>query len=88
MKLKYELEIVNMGDEMIAVPVGENANQLHGVLKINKEGGEILELLKQGTSEKEIVECLAKKYENNIDNLQTLVHSFIERLQTYELLDY
>lgn len=87
MKLKYELEIVNMGDEMIAVPVGENANQLHGVLKINKEGAEILELLKLGKSEKEIIEDLAKKYENSIDNLQGLVDSFITQLQTYELLE-
>lgn len=87
MKLKYELEIVNMGDEMIAVPVGEGANQLHGVLKLNKEGAEILELLKRETSEKEIVESLAQKYENNIDSLQGLVTKFIERLQTYELLE-
>lgn len=87
MKLKYKLEMVNMGNEIIAVPIGENAQQLQGVLKINKEAKEIINLLQMDVSEEEIVTHLAKKYENEYDDLKPLVHKFISRIQELGLLD-
>ena len=87
MKLKHTFEIVNMGDELIAVPVGESSQQLHGVVKLNKEGFEIIELLQKDITEEDIVVRLANKYENSIDELKLLVHSYIKHLQEYELLD-
>ena len=86
MQLKYTLEVVNMGDECIAVPVGENAHDLQGVVKVNKAGREILELLDHETTEEEIIANLRKKYNNTSENLQELVHPFIEQLKSFELL--
>ena len=59
MKLKYVFETVDMGDEYIAVPVGRNANQMRGILKLNKSGSEILECLSKETTEEESV-CVRK----------------------------
>ena len=37
MKLKYTFEAVDMGDEIIFVPVGDKASEVHGVLKLSKK---------------------------------------------------
>ena len=87
LKLKYTLEVVNMGDEYIAVPVGENAHDLQGVVKLNKAGCEILELLDHETTEEEIVANLAQKYNNTAENIKELVHTFIEQIKSFKLLN-
>lgn len=86
MKLKYTFECVEMSDEIIAVPVGDMADQVHGVLKLNKEGHEILETLKIETTEQEIINILAKKYDNNIEQLSGYVHKTIQILKNANLL--
>ena len=81
MKLKYIFETVELGSEFIAVPVDTSAKELHGVLKLNKEGLEILNLLKEETAESSIVEVLSNKYENDRTVLAEYVHSFVEKLK-------
>jgi len=77
MKLKYLFESVDMGDEIIAVPVGDNASEIRGVIKLNKEGFEIFELLKYETTEAAIVDTLCAKYENRREQLTDYVHKII-----------
>ncbi len=87
MKLKYSFETVDMGDEIIAVPVGDGAQKIHGILKLNKEGLELYELLKKETTEESIVETLAAKYENDRDSLISYVHNFIETLRNSGMIE-
>ena len=86
MKLKFTFEMVDMGEEIICVPVGEGAAQVHGVLKLNKEGQEILELLKEETNEETIVAALAAKYENERNILTGYVRSIVENLRNAGLI--
>lgn len=86
MRLTHKFETVEMGDEIVAVPVDESANSLHGVLKLNKEGAEILEMLKDDISEETIINNLAIKYDNDYESLSQLVHTFIETLKTHDLI--
>ena len=86
MRLKYTFEMVDMGEEIICVPVGEGAAQVHGVLKLNKEGQEIMELLKEETDEKKIVDTLAAKYENDRNILIEYVRNIVESLQNAGLI--
>ena len=87
MKLKYSFEAVDMGEEIILVPVGEGASSVHGILKINNEGREILELLKSETTQERIVETLSAKYENDIESLRLYVGKVLNTLQSSGLLD-
>ncbi len=80
MKLNCSFEIVDMGDELIAVPIGAEAANMRGVLKVNKEGAEILQLLESEPDENLIVEKLAEKYDNDRDTLTTHVRSFLDIL--------
>ena len=86
MKLKYTFEMVDMGEEIICVPVGEGADQVHGVLKLNAEGREILDFLKEETTEKAIVDALAAKYENERAILVGYVRTVLDSLCAADLL--
>ena len=86
MKLKYVLEMVDMGDEIVAVPVGEKAQEMGGILKLNDSGKLICELLKEDTSEAFVIDKLAQSYDNSRDELQKYVHSFLSELRELDLL--
>lgn len=87
MKLKYIFDAVDMGEEIIAVPVGDDAEKIHGVLKLNKSGQEILELLKNDITIDQIVEKLALKYDNTREELQEHAMSEIKILKDAGLID-
>ncbi|MBR0463696.1 MAG: PqqD family protein [Clostridia bacterium] len=87
MKLKYSFETVDMGEEIISVPVGEGVEKIHGILKHNKEGQEILEQLEEDTTEEQIVDVLASKYENDRETLAAYVHRTVETLRNAGLIE-
>jgi len=87
MRIKCDFEIVNMGDESIAVPVGSTAKEIQGVLKLNKEGEEILKLLCEGNNEEAIVELLAQKYENDRLSLSQYVSKVVHVLEEATILE-
>ena len=86
MKLKYQFEIVDMGDEYIAVPVGEDAEHLHGVLKLNDSGREIVAMLRSQNSVGDIVNRLTAKYDNDADSIEAYVRGFVEYLRSHDLI--
>ena len=87
MKLKCRFEMVDMGDEIIAIPVGETAKEIHGILKLNQSGKEIIEMLQDETTEKAIVDSLTAKYENDRGDIAHDVQLVIEQLKNQELID-
>ena len=86
MKLIADFEPVDMGDEIIAVPIGEGSDKIRGVLKLNKSGVEILGYLAKGVSEEKIVEELCGKYDNDRTILMSYVHEAIVSLEDAGLL--
>ena len=87
MRLKYLFETINMDDEVILVPVGKNSKELQGVVRLNKEGLEIINMLEDNSTEDHIVEILSSKYSNDNKTLVEYVHSFIEKLRNLDLID-
>lgn len=86
MRLNTSFEIVDMGEEMIAVPVGKRASDVRGVLKMNTEGREVFELIESGMDEDGIVDFLVGKYENERAEIIEYVQSFISVLHEHDLL--
>ena len=74
-----------MGDEIVAVPVGENSANKNGILKLNPEGKEIFEMLMKGFSEEEIRNNLFEKYENKSE-IEEILKSFLDKLKEYNVL--
>ena len=87
MKLKYTFTTVNMGEEIVAVPVGDNAQEFHGVLKINDVAKDILEQLKEDTTPDKVHKYLKEKYPESTDKEigETLVE-FLNQLLREGLL--
>ena len=80
MKAKYSFEIMDLDDGLVAVPVGNGAEQYRGVLKINETAASILDLLKQDTDESSIVDALLKEYSGDRETISNYVHDYIGKL--------
>ena len=87
MKTKYSFEIMDLDDGLVAVPIGNGAENFHGVLKVNDTAVAILNLMKEETTEEEIVTAIMTEYSGEKNQIQEYVHSFIETLNTEGLVD-
>lgn len=85
MKLKYEFTMMEMDGETVAVPVGDHADELHGILRLNESAARILELLREETTEEAVIAKLKEEFEPS-EELAGLVHDYIERLRAAGLL--
>ena len=81
MKLKYDFEMIEMGDEYVSVPTGENSNDLRGVFKLNKEGWEVFQLLHEDTSEEDMIDVLEARYDNDRESIAQYVHEAVRILR-------
>ena len=82
MKLKCDFEIVEMDNEVIAVPIGDGASQVKGVIKMNKSGQEI----KNDTTEEKIVAVLSNRYEDEIQRISGYVHEVVYTMHKADLI--
>lgn len=86
MKLRYKFETVDMQDEIIAVAVGENAEKVKGVVKLNKSGLEIFNMLQNDTSIDAVVNVLAQEYDDEKQELYDYTNRFISILNSSGLI--
>ena len=77
MRLKCDFEVMELNEEKIAVPVGDNASIFQGVIKLNETAAFILNLLKQETSEEAIVEALLAEYDAPREKIEKDVKKYI-----------
>ncbi|MCR4621540.1 MAG: PqqD family protein [Clostridiales bacterium] len=87
MKCKYIFEKMELDGEIVAVPVGESAAELHAVLNVNEEAMRILELLREETTEDGIVAQLLKEYAGEKEEIAGLVSAYIDQLRQEGLLE-
>ncbi len=87
MKAKFNFEIMDLDDEMVAVPVGDGAEQFHGVLKVNETAVAILKLLAQDTDEGKVVDAILQEYEGDKAGIAGYVHEFVEKLKAEGIVE-
>lgn len=81
MKLKHTFEMMEIDEQQMAVPVGDGADAFHGILKLNQSAAAILNLLKEDTTEEEIVGKLKETYDSSEEEIRTYVHDYVEELK-------
>lgn len=86
MKLKVNFIFEEIGGTVMAVAVGEAAKQFNGILKLNDTGKRIMELLSYETTEEEIVDCLVKEFDGDLQAIRSNVHSLISTLKSENLI--
>lgn len=86
MKLKYEFVTMDMNGQIAAVPVGDTAGEVHGMIRMNKTASLILELLKEDTTEEQIVNHLLERFDAEREVLSSEVQKVIVYLQNEGLV--
>lgn len=87
MKLKYDFLTMDSEDRTLVFPVGDGSSDFHGMLKVNDSALEILNLLKEDTTEQEIVATLSSKYDTPREEIAQYVSQYIGTLRNSGLIE-
>ena len=87
MKLKYEFETVEIDGEIMAVPVGDNADELHAMLRLNETAAAILGLLKEETTEQAVIDGILAEYEGDPAEIAAQVRAYLQTLRDNGVLE-
>lgn len=79
MKIKAGLSLNVMGDEFVVV--ADDPELFRGMIKLNKSGAFVFELIQAETSKKDIIDKFVKKYD--IDE-KTASDDLIEYIETFK----
>lgn len=71
MKLKESFVLTQMGDEYAAVPVGDQASEFRGIIRLNETGKDIWDGLADGLTREQIACRLVEEY-NGVDETSAL----------------
>ncbi len=86
MKLNENYIKSNVAGVACVIPVGEAAQQMHGMIKLNATADAIWDLLGAGRTEDEIVAALTGQFNAPADVLREDVRAFIGRLRDLHIL--
>lgn len=86
MKLKYDFIINELGDEFVAVPVGDFVVDFNGILKLNQTAATIVEMLKEDISYEDLCYKLSNKYQVSIEEAERNVDKMLDGLKGANLI--
>lgn len=86
MRLKYTFEKMELNGQIVAVPVGDNADDYHGVVRMNETANAIFDLLAEDTTEEVIVEAMEKEYDVSKEILVADVKHYVQKFRKKGML--
>ena len=86
MNVLKDMILTEIEGEWYAVPVGEAAKRFSGMIRMNKTGKRIFELLMAGKTEAETVRQLTAEYEVDEATAQENVRAFMDKLRGANVL--
>ena len=82
MKIKEGFVLREVMGQSVAVPVGENSKQFHGMIKLNATGAEIWKDLEKGLTKEQIAQRIVDEYESvELEEALFKVEQFLIKLQ-------
>lgn len=87
MKLKHQYAIQAIADSFMAMAITDDQQAQNTLLRVNKSGKAMLELLQQDTNEDEMVQKLLQQFEGEESAIRTNVQKFVAELNAKGLLD-
>lgn len=87
MKLKHQYAIQAIADSFMAMAITDDQQAQNTLLRVNKTGKAMLELLQQDTNEDEMVQKLLQMFEGEESTIRTNVQKFVAELNAKGLLD-
>ena len=86
MRLKYTFEKMKLNDQTIVIPIGDGADDYHGVIKMNETAAAIFDQLVKDTTEEAIVEFMEKEYNVTKEALNADVKRYVQAFREKGLL--
>lgn len=80
MELSSNYEIVEIADELLAIPVGEKAKECRDVFTFSKAGAFLLKKMKKSIHIQELVDLLLEEYQLDVQTATLDVEQFIASL--------
>lgn len=88
MRIKDNFIFQNVADEYIVVPVGDQADQLNGIIKLNSAGAYLWNLLAdKERSYEELIDSLIGKFKIERVLAETDVNRFVDQLKRLHCID-
>lgn len=81
MKINPLFVLREIADEYVVIPVGEQADRLHGMLKLNEEGAFLWKLMEKDQTEETLFRALLNEYQVEADTAKEDISVFIEELK-------
>lgn len=86
MKLKQNYTLTGLGNEFVAVPLGNDA-VFHGIIKLNESGAEVFRGFSEGLDDVQVAKRLMEKYGLDNEKARIAVATIVEKLSVAGLLD-
>ena len=88
MRIKDNFIFQNVADEYIVVPVGDQADRLNGIIKLNSAGAYLWNLLAdKERSYEELIDSLIGKFKIERVLAETDVNRFVDQLKRLHCID-
>ena len=87
MKLCGEFVVRQVLDNIVAIPVGQTALQLNGMILLNDVSKIIWQCLEQGTDLKSMVKAVTDAFDVSEHKAQADISEFCEKLRNLQLLE-
>ena len=77
-----EFEITEISGEYMAIPLGETARRIKGILALNDASAFLLREMETHKSEQDLVHLLCSEFNVDEATAQYDVHSFVEKMKS------
>lgn len=81
MRVNPNFELVNVADDYMLVPVGEEMEHFSGTVVLNEVSSFIFECLKKNQTEEDIIKSLMDEYEVDFNTARTDVHEALSKMK-------
>lgn len=78
---------MELGDQIVAVPVGEGANIFHGVIKLNSFSAFVLKLLKDDIDENDMLRRLELEFDADTEVLKNALEISLQSFDKAGILE-
>lgn len=87
MKLHGEFVVRQVMEDIVAIPVGQTALRLNGMILLNNVSKIIWDCLEQGTDLESIVKAVTESFDVSADEAEADVLEFCDKLRKLQFLD-
>ena len=87
MKLCGEFIVRQVMDNIVAIPVGQTALRLNGMIMLNDVSKTIWECLEQGCNLESVVRAVTDAFDVSAEEAQADIQEFCDKLRSLQLLE-